>query len=81
MPGTRAERISEKLKKFLSRGSVWQKDLKPSMIFQKVLVTTTTKLKIVQKVFVSLLNLYNIFGTSDIEKKKTKSQRVKLNYV
>ena len=81
MPGTRAERISEKLKKFVSRGSVWQKDLKPSMIFQKVLVTTTTKLKIVQKVFVSLLNLYNIFGTSDIEKKKTKSQRVKLNYV
>ena len=81
MPGTRAERISEKLKKFLSRGSVWQKDLAPSMIFQKVLVTTTTKLKIVQKVFVSLLNLYNIFGTSDIEKKKTKSQRVKLNYV
>ena len=72
MPGTRAEGIFEKLKKFLSPGSIWQKVLVPQHDLLKSFSTPTTKLKIAQKVFVSLLQLYNSFRTPDIEQKKKK---------
>ena len=70
MPGTRAEGIFEELKKFLSPGSIWQKVLVPQHDLLKSFGTPTTKLKIAQKVFVPLLQLYNSFRTLDIEQKK-----------
>ena len=66
----RAEGIFEKLKKFLSLGSIWQKVLVPQHNLLKSFGTPTTKLKIAQKVTVPLLQLYNSFRTLDIEQKK-----------
>ena len=70
MPGTRAEEIFEKLKKVLSPGRRWQKVLENQHDLLKNFGTPTTKLKIAQKVFVPLLQLYNSFRTPGIEQKK-----------
>ena len=70
MPGTRAEGIFEELKTFLSSGSIWQNVLVPKHDLLKSFSIPTKKLKIAQKVFVSLLQLYNSFRTTDIEQKK-----------
>ena len=70
MLGSRAEGIFEELKKFLSPGSIWQKVLVPQHNILKSFRIPTTKLEIAQKVFVPLLQLYNNFGTPDIEHKK-----------
>ena len=70
MRGTRAERIFEKLKEFLSPGSIWHKVLVPQHDLLKSFVTPTTKLKIAQKIFVPFLPLYNSFHIPDIEQKK-----------
>ena len=72
MPGTRAEWIFERLKKFLSPGSIRQKVLVSQNDLLKSFGTPTTKLKIAQKVFVHLLQLYNSFRTPDIEQKNQK---------
>ena len=74
MLGTRAEGIFEELKKFLCPGLTWQKVLVPQHDLLKSFGTPTTKLKIAQKVFVPLLQLYNGFRTLDIEQKKKKSK-------
>ena len=66
----RAEGIFEKLEKFLSPGSIWQKVLVPQHDLLKSFGTPTTKLKIAQKVIVPLSQLYNSFRTLDIEQKK-----------
>ena len=82
MPGTRVEWIFEELKKFLSPGSIWQKVLVPQHDLLKSFGTPTTKLKIAQKVFIPLLQLYNSFRIPDIEQKKIlKSLTDFLNYV
>ena len=82
MPGTRTEGISEELNKFLSPESIWQNVLVHQHDLLKSFGTFTTKLKIAQKVFVPLLQLYNSFRTPDIEQKKIpKSLTVFLNYV
>ena len=70
MLGIRAEEIFEVLKKFLSPASIWQKVLVPQHDLSKSFGTPTTKLKIAQKVFVPLLQLYNSFHNTDIEQKK-----------
>ena len=70
MPGTRAEGIFEELEEFLSPGSIWQKVLVPHHEHLKSFGTPTAKIKIAQKVFVVLLQLYNSFRTPDIEQKK-----------
>ena len=70
MPGTRAEGIFAELKKFLSIGTIWQKVLVSQHDLLKSFGTPTSKLKIAQKVFVPLLQLYNSFRTLDIEQKK-----------
>ena len=70
MLGTRAEEISEVLKKFFSHGSIWEKILVPQHDLSKSFGTPTTKLKLAQKVFVPLLQLYDSFHTPDIEQKK-----------
>ena len=70
MPGTRAEGIFEKLKKFLSSESIWQKVLVLQHDLLKSFGTPTTKLKIAQKVIVPLLQLYFSFRTPGIEQKK-----------
>ena len=70
MLGTRVEAIFEELKKFLSPGSIWQNVLLPQRDLLKSFGTPTTKLKIVQKVFVPLLQLHDSFRTPDIEQKK-----------
>ena len=57
MSGTRAEGIFEKLKTFLSPGNIWQKVLVPQYDLLKSFGSPTTKLKIAQKVFLSLLQL------------------------
>ena len=59
MPGTRAEGVFEELKKFLSPGSIWYKVLVAQHDLLKSFGTSVTKLKIAQKVFVLLLQLYN----------------------
>ena len=68
MPGTRVEGIFEELKKFLIPGSIWHKVLVlvPQHDLFKSFGTPTTKFKIPQKGFVSLLQLYNSFRTPDI---------------
>ena len=70
MPGNREEGIFEKLKKFLSPRSIWQKVLVPRHDFLKTFGTPATKLKIAQKVFVPILQLYESFRTPYIEQKK-----------
>ena len=70
MPCTRAEGIFEGLKMFLSPRSIWQKVLVPQHDLSKSFGTPTTKLKIAQKFFVYLLQLYNSFRTPNIEQKK-----------
>ena len=70
MLGITAEEIFEVLKKFLSPGSIWQNVLVPQHDLSKSFGTPTKKLKIAQKVFVPLLQLYNSFHTPDIEQKK-----------
>ena len=70
MPGTKAEEIFEELKKFLSPGSIWHKVLVPQYDLLKSFSNPTRKLKIAQKVFVPLLQLYNSFRTPDIEQNK-----------
>ena len=70
MLGTRAEKIFEDLKRFLSPGSIWQKVLVPQHDLLKSFGTPTTKLKIAQKVFVPLFQFYNSFHTPDVEQKK-----------
>ena len=70
MPGTRVEEIFEELKKFLCPGRTLQKVLVPQHDLLKSFGTLATKLKISQKVFVPLLQLYNSFRTPDIEQKK-----------
>ena len=72
MPGIRAEGIFEELKKFLSPGSIWQKVLVPQHDLLKSFGTPTTKLKIAQKVFVPLLQLFINFRAPDINKKNSK---------
>ena len=72
MPGTRAKGIFERLIKFLSLGSIWQKVLVPQHDLLKSFGTSITKLKTAQKVFVPLLQLYNSFCTADIEQKNPK---------
>ena len=69
MLGTRAEEIFEDLKRFLGPGSIWEKFLVPQHDLLKSFDTPTKKLKIAQKVFLSLLQLYYIFPTPDIEQK------------
>ena len=82
MPGTRAEGLFEVLKKFLCPGRTWQNVLVPQHDLLKSFGTPTTKLKIAQKVFVPLLQLYHSFRTPDIEQKNIpKSLTVFLNYV
>ena len=82
MQGARAEGIFEKLKKVLSPWSIWQKILVPQHDLLKSFGTPTTNLKIAQKVFAPLLQLYNNFRTSDIEQKKIpKSLTVFFNYL
>ena len=82
MLGTKAEGIFEELKKFLSPGSIWYKALVPQHDLLKSFGTPTTKLKIAQKVFVPLLQLYNSFCTPDVEQKAIpQSLTVFLNYV
>ena len=82
MPDTKAEGIFEELQKFLNPGSIWQIFLVSQHNFLKSFGTTTKKLKITQKVFVPLLQLYNSFCTPDIEQKKIpKSLTAFLNYV
>ena len=49
---------------------MWKKILVRQHDLLKSFGASTTKLKISQKVFVRLLQLYNSFGTPDIEKKK-----------
>ena len=70
MPGTRAEGIFQELKQVLCPRRAWQKVLGRQHDLLKSFGTTTTKLKIAQKVFVLLLQFYNSFRTPDIEKKK-----------
>ena len=72
MPGIWAEGILEELKTFLRPGSTWHKVLVPQHDILKSFSTPTTKLKIAQKVFVPLLQLYNSFRTLDIEQKNSK---------
>ena len=79
MLSARAEGIFEELKKFLNPGSFWQKVLAPQQDLLKCFGTPTIKLKIDQKVFVPLLQLYNSFRTPDIEQKKIPN--IILNYV
>ena len=82
MPATRVEGIFEELKKFLNPESIWQKFLVPQRELLKGFGTPTTKLKIVLKVFVPLLQLYNSFCTPDTEQRKTsKNLTVLLDYV
>ena len=69
MPGTTAEEIFEELKQFLSPESICQKVLVLQHDLLKSFVTPTTKLKIAQKVFLPLLQLYNSFPNPDIEQK------------
>ena len=69
MLGTRAEEIFEVLKTFLSPGSIWQNVLVPQHDLSKSFSTPTTKLEIAQKIFLSLLQLYNSFHTTHIEQK------------
>ena len=66
----RAEGIFEKLEKFLSPGSIWQKVLVLQHDLLKSFGTPTTKLKIAQKVIIPLSQLYNSFRTLHIEQKK-----------
>ena len=54
---------------------MWKKILVHQHDLLKSFGASTTKLKISQKVFVRLLQLYNSFGTPDIEKKQKKMQR------
>ena len=70
MPGTTVEGIFEELKKFLSPESIWQKVLVRQHDLLKSSGAPTTKPKIAQKVFISLLQLYNSFRTPEIEQKK-----------
>ena len=70
MLGTRVEEIFEVLKMFLSPGSIWQKFLVPQHYLSKSFGTPTPKLKIGQKVFGPLLQLYDSFHTPDIEETK-----------
>ena len=70
MPGTRAEGIFDRLKKFLSPRSIWQKVLVPQHDLLTSFGTPTTQLKIAEKVFVPLLQRYNSFRTPGIEQKK-----------
>ena len=70
MPGTRVKGIFEEFKRFLSPRTTWQKGLVPQYDLLKSFGTPTTKLKIAQKVFEPLLQLYNSFRTPGIEQKK-----------
>ena len=70
MPSTRAERIFDELKRFLSPGRIWLNVLVPQHDLLKSFSAPTTKLNIAQKVFMALLQLLNIFRTPDIEQKK-----------
>ena len=72
MLDTRVEEIFEDLKKFLSPGSMWQHILVPQHDLLKSFGTPTTKLKIAQRVFIPLLQVYTSFHTPDIEKKNSK---------
>ena len=84
MPGIKTEEIFEELKMFWSPGSIWHKILVPQHDLLKSFGTPTTKLKIAQKVFVTLLLLYNSFCNPDIDQQKKKipeSLTVSLNYV
>ena len=65
-----AEGIFEELKKFSSPGSTWKKVLVTQHDLLKSFGSPTTKLKIAQKILVPLLQLYNSFGTPDIEQTK-----------
>ena len=67
MPSTRAAEIFEELKKFLNAGRIWQKVLVPQYDLLKSFGTPTTELKISQKAFGPLLELYNSFRSPDIE--------------
>ena len=78
MPGTRAEGVFEELKKFLCPGSIWQKVLVLLHDLLKSFRTLTTKLKIAQKGFVPLLQLYNSFRTPGIEQNKIPKSFFKL---
>ena len=69
MSGTSAEGIFEKLKTFLSPESILQKVLVPQHVLLKRFSTSTTKPKIVQKVSVPVLQLYNSCRTLNIEQK------------
>ena len=71
MPSTKAERIFDELKKFLSPGRIWQKVLVPQYDLLKSFSAPTTKLNIAQKFLAPLLKLLNIFRTPDIEQIKT----------
>ena len=72
MLGTRAEEIFEVLKTFLSPGSIWQNVLVPQHDLSKSFSTPTTKLEIAQKIFLSLLQLYNSFIPLTLNKKHSK---------
>ena len=70
IPGTRAEGIFEELKKLLSLGTIWQKVLVTQHDLLKSFGNPITNIKMLPKVFVPLLQLYNSFRTPDIEQKK-----------
>ena len=61
MPDTTAEEIFEELKTFLSPGTIWQKVLVSQHDLLKGFGTSTTKLKIAQKVFVPFYNFTVVF--------------------
>ena len=65
MPRTRAEGIFEELKTFLNPGSICEIVLVPQHDLLKEIGTSTTKLKIAQKVFAPLLQLCNSFRTPE----------------
>ena len=67
MQCTRAERVFEQLKKFLSSAGIWQKVSVPQYDLLNRFGTPTTKLKMAQKMFVPLSQLYNDFHTPNID--------------
>ena len=75
IPGTKVEEIFQELKKFLCPGRTWQKVLVPQHDLLKSFGTPTTKLKVAQKVFVPLLQLYNSFRTLGIKQKQKQNKK------
>ena len=60
--------IFEDLNKFLSPGSIWKIVLVPQRDLLKSFGAPTSTLKIAEKVFVPLLQLYNSFDATALSK-------------